>query len=130
MKASITTKQRVPSCRQGHEFSSEIQLDSGNKRNIAQEACFGDSGWQAGLSRHYWPEKLNVDSCVAAVSQERAFGDQVIPDFTQVLQGFGLAWEFIHHHSALYFTDCGQMPKASLDLRGDETHPLGRKNAR
>lgn len=111
MKANMITKQRVPSCRQGDEFSTEIQLDSGNKKTISQEACFGDGSWQAGLSWHCWPEKLNVDSCVAAVSQERAFGDQVIQDAMQVLQGFDLAWEFLRDHSPLYCTDYRQMPR-------------------
>lgn len=91
-------KAHVPSCRHRREFSSEIQLDSGNKRIIS---CFGDGSWQAGLSWHCGPERLNVHSCVAAVSQERAFGDQAIQDAMQVPQGSGLAWEFTRHHAPL-----------------------------
>lgn len=54
--------------------------------------------------------------CVAAVSQERACGDQVIQDAMQMLQNC-LAWD-LHLPLATVSTDYGQILKANLDLRG------------
>lgn len=116
----MVTKHTVPSCRHRHAFSSEIQLGSGNERIIS---CFGGGSWQAGLSWHCRPEELNVHSCVAAVSQERACGDHAVQDAMQVPQGSGLAWDFTRHHAPLCFTDDGRTPKASLDLRGGPDPP-------